>query len=134
MRQLPGRPEREPRVWPLLAWTGLILLAVVPWATFQNHSHWARVQWIPFVTPPVKLRDIVANVLLYCPFGWWAWRGLRSSTVPRIVWLAVALSVATEFSQVYSHGRFPSTTDLTCNVLGAWLGARAAARRSARVT
>lgn len=124
-------PEREPRVWPLLGWTGVILLVVLPWASFQDHSHWARAQWIPFVTPPIKLRDLVGNVVLYMPFGWLAIRRFRAQAVSRTVWVALVLSVLTEWAQVYSHGRFPSTTDVTCNVLGAWLGARAAARRQA---
>jgi VanZ family protein len=36
---------------------------------------------------------------------------------------AVDGSVATEATQLLSHGRFPSTTDVTCNVAGAWGGA-----------
>jgi glycopeptide antibiotics resistance protein len=102
----------------------VILLLVVPWGAYQDHPHWGRVQWIPFVTPPIKLRDVLANVLVYVPFGYWS---LRLGRVPRAwrgVVLAFALSLGTEYTQVYSHGRFPSTTDLTANVCGAWLGTR----------
>jgi VanZ family protein len=46
---------------------------------------------------------------------------------PRRVWIVVALaamlSLVTETSQLYSHGRIPSGSDLTCNILGAFAGA-----------
>jgi hypothetical protein len=48
---------------------GVIALVVVPWGDFQGHTHWAKVGWIPFVSPPVRLRDMVANLLLFAPFG-----------------------------------------------------------------
>jgi len=105
-------------------WTAVILLAVVPWGSYQDHSHWARVQWIPFVTPPIKARDIFVNVLLYVPFGHWSMRLWPLPRAWRAIVLALALSVTSELSQVYSHGRFPSATDVTCNVFGAWLGTR----------
>jgi glycopeptide antibiotics resistance protein len=126
MRQLGVDVYRRSRGrrWPLVLWTAVILLAVVPWTSYQDHSHWARVQWIPFVTPPIKLRDLVANVLLYVPFGYWSMRlGARPRAWRGLV-LAAVLSLGTEFTQVYSHGRFPSLTDVVCNVTGAWLGTR----------
>jgi glycopeptide antibiotics resistance protein len=104
-------------------WSAVVVLVVVPWGSFQDHSHWARVQWIPFVTPPVKLRDIVANTLIYVPIGYAVVRIGQVSRVWKALVFAFVLSLATEFSQVYSHGRFPSITDLTCNVCGACLGA-----------
>ncbi len=124
---------RRGRLWPLVLWTGVIVLVVVPWGSFQNHSHWSRVQWIPFVTPPVGLRDIVANVLFYAPFGYWSMRLSRRPRMWHGLVFAFALSAATELTQVYSHGRFPSSTDLVCNVVGAGLGTLLA-RRFARVS
>ena len=103
-------------------WTLIICGAVVPWSDLQNHTHWSKVQWIPFVTPPVKLVDIVLNVALYVPFGYWftRWAGRRRTGLA--VASAGALSLATEWTQLYSHSRFPSLTDVTCNVLGAVVG------------
>ena len=89
----------------------------------QNHSHWSRVQWIPFVTPPIKLIDIVVNILLYMPFGYWFVRaGGRQRTGLAAV-CAAALSLVTEWTQLYSHSRFPSLTDVTNNIIGSALGA-----------
>ena len=110
---------------PLVAWTGLILLVVLPWASFQSHTHWQRVAWIPFVSPPIKARDVLVNILLYVPWGYFYVRHMPEQL--RRPWLvavfAAVLSLATEAAQLYSHGRFPSATDATCNALGAYLGA-----------
>jgi glycopeptide antibiotics resistance protein len=119
--------------WGFWLWTGLILLLVLPWTTFQNHTHWQRVAWIPFVSPPVRLRDVVANVLLYAPWGYLFTRQMPHAM--RRIWIVVlfstVLSLSTEASQLYSHGRFPSATDLICNIFGAVAGATFARRRSA---
>jgi len=103
-------------------WTLIICAGVVPWTDLQNHTHWSKVQWIPFVTPPVKLVDIVLNVALYVPFGYWftRWAGRRRTGLA--VASAGALSLVTEWTQLYSHSRFPSLTDVTCNVFGALIG------------
>lgn len=112
-----------------MAWIAVILAAVVPW-DFVGHSHWMKVQWIPFSSPPVKPIDIVANVALYLPFGYLV--AARSAN-PRRPWIAIALaavlSLATEWTQVYSHSRFPSVQDVLCNVVGAWVGAWGAGRQ-----
>jgi len=101
----------------------------------QNHTHWMKVQWIPFVTPPVKVVDIVVNILLYWPFGYWFGKHASDARAWRRACLyAFALSLATEWTQLYSHSRFPSLTDTTCNVIGTALGAFFAARGLARVT
>ena len=111
--------------WPFVLWTVLIVLVVVPWVGYQNHSHWQRVGWIPFASAEVRLRDVAVNLSLYAPWGYFCARSVR--VVARRLWivvaLAAALSITTETSQVYSHGRFPSATDVTCNVIGALAGA-----------
>ncbi|MCU1384004.1 MAG: hypothetical protein JWL71_2701 [Acidobacteria bacterium] len=111
-------------------WTLAIVAATVPWTDFVGHTHWQKVQWIPFVSPPVKLLDTVVNILLYIPFGYGF---IRASASRRRPWqgaaIAAALSFAAEASQLYSHSRFPSLQDVVCNVSGAWLGAWWAAPR-----
>jgi glycopeptide antibiotics resistance protein len=121
-------PSRRVRI-AFAIWTGVICFIVVPWYRFQSHVHLELVQWVPFITPPVRLRDIVLNTFLYVPFGYLHVRRSSRLSISRTVAFAVALSVVTECAQLFSHGRFPSTTDLVCNVLGAYLGARWAASR-----
>ena len=120
------------RSWPFWLWTGLILLLVLPWTTFQNHTHWQNVTWIPFASKPDKLRDIVANVLLYVPWGYLlVWQMPHAAQrIWLVAILAAVLSFSTEAAQLYSHGRFPSATDLICNILGALAGATYARTRS----
>lgn len=104
-------------------WSLLIAFLVVPWYGLQDHSHWQRVRWVPFVETPAAPVDMVLNILLYVPLGIaLAMRPAPSSWRRVLIW-AVLLSLTTEWSQVYSHGRVPSTTDLVTNVVGAWLGA-----------
>ncbi|MDP3716371.1 MAG: VanZ family protein [Acidobacteriota bacterium] len=119
----------------LVLWILVILWMVVPWRSFQDHLHWGSVQWIPFVSPPVRLLEIASNVILYVPFGaLFAWtQPTRRGVLWRTLAWALLLSGLTEASQLFSHGRFPSVTDLVANVLGALIGARAAMSRRPKV-
>ena len=111
----------------LVVASALVLVATLPWGDLQDHSHWSKVRWVPFVSLPITLRDMALNTLLYVPIG-----GLSGRLVRRPLFLAfglsLALSLTAEWSQVYSHNRFPSATDITCNVAGAVLGASTFAR------
>src|SRR5664279_2401478 len=95
------------------AWSALIAAATIPWRSFVGHTHWQKVQWIPFISPPVKALDILGNILLYVPFGYGVVRSfplkLRAG---RAVAIAGTLSLAIEWSQLYSHTRFPSLQDV----------------------
>jgi glycopeptide antibiotics resistance protein len=108
----------------LAAWTALLLSIVVPWAGLVNHPHWMNVVWIPF-TPPLRLRDIVANVLLFTPFG--TLLRISESRGARVpVWVVLSISAALSFlaeaTQLFTHTRVPSATDLVTNVIGAAAG------------
>lgn len=104
--------------------TGLIVAAVIPWGDFQGHTHWGKVGWIPFVSPPVRLSDIVANILLFFPFGAAVALNVRGSRCVAVATASGALlSFLGEWAQLYSHTRFPSATDLVTNTVGAALGA-----------
>ena len=118
------------RVVPALA---LILLATTwPITDFQDHPHWDEVEWIPF-THYFGPFDLVANVILFVPFGLAI--GWGSTTPRRALWalaLGLGCSLAVEFAQVYSHNRSATVADLITNTAGAWLGARWALRRATR--
>ncbi len=117
------------RVGAALA-TAVVLIADCPWGDFQGHTHWAKVRWIPFVTPPVGAADIALNVLLFVPLG--AFRGFDGRSPAAAVWragaVALPLALFAEWTQIYSHSRIPSMTDVTCNVAGALAGAAIAAQ------
>lgn len=106
----------------LALWVVLIVFIVFPWESLQNHAHWDSVQWIPFVSPPVRIRDIVGNIALYLPFAWFYMRRSSGSSATACLLLASALSLSTEASQLFSHGRFPSVQDVLTNVTGAAVG------------
>jgi VanZ like family len=108
----------------LLVWIGSIVGVSLPAFDFHTHAHWQSVAPIPFASAPIKLSDIVANLVLYMPLGYLARfsrLGLRDTTV-----LAAAASVCLELSQVFSHTRIASATDVACNTIGAILGFLAA--------
>ena len=105
----------------------VILLVGIPWTDFQNHPHLETVGWVPFVTPPWELGDSIANVLLYAPFGLSCSLFDRSRRNHwRTFGYATALSLGTEASQIFSHSRFASSTDVVCNMLGTIFGQWAA--------
>jgi glycopeptide antibiotics resistance protein len=106
----------------------LIVALVVPWRDMQHHTHWGKVRWIPFVSPPFASFDMLGNILLYVPFGYGFVRA-QPLARRRVLVFAALLSVLTEWTQVWSHLRFPSLTDVSCNLLGAWCGMIAARNR-----
>ena len=116
----------------LILATILIAAVVVPWTSYEDHgAHWINARWMPFAvragSPPSVLdrarggAEMAGNIVLYVPFGlasrrlFGPWRTLA---------LAVSLSTLTEWSQLYSHERIPSTADVICNLAGAWIGIR----------
>lgn len=123
-------PSRGVSLTLWLLWTLIIVAIVVPWRDIQDHTHWEKVGWIPFITPPVEWSDMIGNFVLYLPFGRLSVRALPRRPALTMV-LALLLSGGTEFTQLYSHWRFPSMTDLVVNLSGAWCGIYFARRRSA---
>ena len=113
-------------------WTAVVAAATLPWTDFVGHTHWQKVQWLPFVSPPVRPLDIIGNVALYLPLGYSLIRSSSHKSVWRAAAIAALLSFGIESSQLYSHSRFPSVQDLCCNLFGAWAGASWALRRYAR--
>src|SRR5262245_36863565 len=100
-------------IWFLL-WARIGL----PWRSFQPTPSFRRVELIPFqVGSP---RTYVLNVLIFVPLGV---IGTRLGWQPRTVMLVAAgTSALTEVSQLFSRGRYPSTTDLVLNATGAAIG------------
>jgi glycopeptide antibiotics resistance protein len=121
-----GAIALAPAGWRVPLWVAVIAACVVPWTSWQGHEHWDKVTWVPFSTTfgPLRLRDIVVNVLLYVPLGfWWVGQVHGARSVPVVTTVSCLLSLATEWSQVYAHGRFPSMTDVVMNTVGGLVGA-----------
>jgi VanZ family protein len=116
----------------LACWTAVIVFAVVPIGRYREQPTGRQIAWIPFVSRPVTLGDIARNVLLYLPFGYLQARALIYPTAWRALVYSTALSAGTEATQVYSRGRYPSITDVVCNVIGAMAGFAWARRRASR--
>ena len=101
-----------------VVWCVAILLGSVPFIDAQTHPFWTRVRWVPFWSWTIK--DVVANILLYVPLGF-LFKGERHA-VSTVVGFAAVLSLAAELSQLFSPSRFPATTDVVCNMIGASAG------------
>lgn len=110
----------------LLVWMLIVAGGVVPWASWTDHAHLDRIEWLPF-TRDVRFRDIWLNVLFYVPVGSFYSaadaRGPRSRGLLGAAVCGLTLSVVTETTQIFSHGRFPAMTDVLTNTTGAFLGA-----------
>jgi glycopeptide antibiotics resistance protein len=118
------------RAW-IAGATALIVAMVYPWGDVQDHAHWWKVAWIPFASPPFRPVDIAANVLLFVPVGVGAALLFRRARLAAGL-LALTLSIGGEAVQLYSHSRFPSATDLACNVAGALAAACVVKSRAAQ--
>jgi VanZ family protein len=108
-------------VFPFVIWTAALATVTVPWRDLhQTTGHY--VAWIPFVSPPVRLVDIAANIVMFLPFGalYIRWRPHDAGRL--LVWAAL-FSVSVEVSQLFSRGRVTSTTDVATNLIGAMTGA-----------
>jgi len=112
-----------PARYRFVAWLVVILVVVTPWRTVQDHAHWNRVRWVPFVSPPVRVHDILGNVMLYVPFGLFYGAGRHGRPALRSgLAQAFIFSTSTELTQLFSHSRFPSAQDILMNVAGTAAG------------
>jgi VanZ family protein len=77
-------------------------------------------------TPPSSLGDLVANILLYTPFGLFGTLALRGRPLPRLLIIAGAglvLCTLIELAQFYDRGRVTNMSDVYLNTFGSLLGA-----------
>jgi glycopeptide antibiotics resistance protein len=119
----------------LFAWRGLFVLSTlfivyattIPW-DFVPPPDWDSVQWKPFWDEARQripsIPDIVQNVFLFLPFGFFGFFVLRSVILVTI--LGAMLSGSVELLQSMSPTRTSSMTDLCTNAGGSFLGAAVA--------
>ena len=119
--------------WALAA-AAILVLTLWPPDAFRAHGHWERISWVPFADPWGKPWELVANVLLFAPFGYLGTRALGAGrrAALAVALCGLALSLAVETAQIFAHDHFPSATDVVANLLGAGAGAAVAARRGGR--
>jgi glycopeptide antibiotics resistance protein len=108
---------------PLWFWWVLVIwLVCLPWPGMAPQAD-SGVQWVPFAGAADRPRDVIANVLLFLPFGY-----LFAVAHPRrgyalVVATAALISLTAESVQLLSPARYPSATDVVVNTAGAFLGA-----------
>jgi len=100
-----------------------VVAAIFPWRGFDPTPHWHRVGWIPFVSRPVSVVDLVGNVALFAPLGASMAYHAQRPSLARVSVAAFLLSFLGEWAQVYSRYRYPSAGDVVCNVIGAVVAA-----------
>jgi len=103
-------------------WIGIVWVISFPWNGLVAHPQWQRVHPIPFTDPADRPRDVIANIVLFVPFGY---SYGRRGALWQAVAIAAAVSITAEATQLFSSNRFPSATDVTSAVIGAALGAAA---------
>lgn len=140
--RMPRRPTLPAKL--LLAYALFIVYATtIPLAFSLNLEHFVA-QFNAFAADPfqleathgVVLTDMVSNILLFLPFGFFfllarpeaALRAKRMRLVLQTTRASAALSGGVEFLQLLTHARVTSALDLVANVLGALLGAGLALR------
>ena len=102
----------------LAVWCVFWAWIAVPWRSFRPLPSFRHVELIPFTTG--SARSHVLNVLVFVPLGILTARlGWRPRSV---VLVAAGVSGTTEILQLFSTRRFPSTTDVILNVVGAIIG------------
>jgi glycopeptide antibiotics resistance protein len=105
-------------------WIPVVWAISTPWVGFTSTPQWHRVHLVPLSDPADKARDVIANVLLFVPFGYSA-AGRRGSPSGFLFALgaAAAVSLSAEASQLFSTQRYPSATDVAAAVVGSAMGA-----------
>jgi glycopeptide antibiotics resistance protein len=111
---------------PLWVWWILVVWFVsFPWIGWTSTPQWQRAQWVPFAGRGDRPRDMVANVLLYVPFGF---SGGRRMTWWQVALASAVVAASAETLELFSRTRFPSATDVVWAASGALAGVGARRR------
>lgn len=114
-----SRPYR----WLLMGWICVVMIVTTyPWTRMVPSIQWHRINWIPFHGVPILFGDIFLNVLLFMPIGFFlvcTWRDANETRgLALVIVSSFGLSLGVEVIQGFSLVRFPSVTDVICNVVG----------------
>ena len=115
-------PRTFRRLW--LLWIPFVWFISFPWIGFTLDPQWERVHLVPLTDPGDKPEDMIANFLLFVPFGYSvARRRTPLRALGRAAGLAAIVSVAAESMQLFSTERYPSATDVAVAIVGSLAGA-----------
>lgn len=110
-------------------WVAVVWVVSLPWVGFTPEAQWSRVHAIPFTDPADRPRDLLANIMLFLPFGYsFAADRARPIGILRAVLAATVVSLSAEATQLFSTQRFPSATDVIAAMAGASAGAALSSR------
>jgi VanZ family protein len=134
---LPKRTTTGPFAWITLAVVIVIIyLSLFPFS-FQSRPGSPTQTLAATYGVRDSRADILANILLYLPFGFFAMQSLRRRTaiwqVAAVTFAGMVLSTAMELLQFYVPGRDSSLADIGSNTLGSLLGAGAGVLLSGRL-
>jgi glycopeptide antibiotics resistance protein len=102
----------------LVIWLLLWARVGLPWRSFQRTPSLQHVELIPLSGG--SIRSQVLNLLVFVPLGF---IGMRLGWRPRtVVGIGCGVSILTEFAQLFSTRRYPSTTDFILNTVGTLIG------------
>ncbi len=111
----------------------IVYATTIPW-DLTHAPTLEGVSWIPLWDPergrPPSIPDLVQNIVLFVPFGFFGALSSKRVTARGVIWgtlifgaLGFLLSLSVELLQTMSETRSPSASDLTTNTLGAMGGA-----------
>jgi glycopeptide antibiotics resistance protein len=137
------RAIEEYRLEPHFAWIATGIAVAILYGSFYPFGFYAHHDprgplgvLLDSGLRPASQNDVVSNVLLYIPFGFFAAYALekrRLAVVLGATLAGFALSLLVELLQFYDMGRYQEISDICSNTVGALLGAAAAAALGRRL-
>jgi glycopeptide antibiotics resistance protein len=122
--------------WKFFIPTFLVIGVILHGSLYPYDFHVPTEAVGPFTTllqswakPPSSYGDLLANVLLYVPFGFFGALSIRIGLVSQlflIILVGFLISFGVELVQYYDVGRVTNMSDVYLNTLGATFGALAA--------
>ena len=137
MAPLQKRTTTAPFAWITLAVIIVIVYGSLYPFAFQSRSGSAIQTLAASYAERDSRADILANILLYLPFGFFAMQALRRRSalglIAAVTFAGMLLSTVMELLQFYVPGRDSSLADIGSNTLGSLLGAGAGLLLSGRL-
>lgn len=128
-RSARGQNWIEPRSAAITASVVAMILwgSLYPFSFYDRGTLLAGLRYLISTWPYAPDRgDLMSNVLLYAPLGFFAVRSLRrlpfAACVAMVTLFGALLSAGIEFTQFWDVGRAPAVSDLYSNAIGALFG------------